>query len=129
MGRVWLRLAKGLGRGWGGVVVVLDSAGSAQSSRPEPPLAWGLTTATRHSLLRAHAATAKLLQEGRTPREKLTTGDTLFLGAGLANVRYKGQGACKKAREKEPGPQMDPSLPRHGGLMMGLVGAQLDCAP
>jgi hypothetical protein len=44
-------LARGLGRSWGGVgggggggggggAVVLDSAGSALSSRPEPPLAW-----------------------------------------------------------------------------------------
>lgn len=41
-------VGEGTGAGvGGGAVVVLDSAGSALSSRPEPPLAWGLTTATQ----------------------------------------------------------------------------------
>lgn len=85
----------------------MDSAGSAPSARPEPPRAWGLRAATQ--LPPQSPRWPRAPAEGRT-LEGLTAEDALFLGAGLARVRgegWVGWGACKKAREKEPGFQMD----------------------
>lgn len=97
----------GVGGGSGGGV---GFCGLCSELPPRTPTSLGPDnshSATRHSLLRAQAAAATATAGGKST-EELTAEDTLFLGAGLANVRGKGQGACKKAGEKEPGSQMDP---------------------
>lgn len=80
-------------------MAVLDSAGSALSARPEPPLAWGLRTATQRSLPRAHAG-RRAPAEGRT-REDLTAEDAVFLGAGLASIRGEGRVGCLQKRRRK----------------------------
>lgn len=77
----------------------MDSAGSALSARPEPPLARGLGTATRHSLPRAHPgrppARRPAQPVGRETREEPAAGDALFSGQVSVGGGGEGRGACK----------------------------------
>lgn len=110
----------------GGAVVVLDSAGSALSSRPEPPLAWGLATATLHSLLRAHAA-AELPRDGRA-REERTAEDTL-LGCRFGQHQGQRAGCVQKSQGKVAWvPGGPPHRPARGAYC-GSGGTQLGFSP